>query len=125
CARARRESRDASPALDAPALNSMARVRIGNVADFPDQRGVAVSVGSLRLAVFRLGPAVFAVEDACSHRGFPLNDGSIVSGSVRCRTHGSCFNLRTGAVERGPAARAIVAYPAEIVGDQIEIALPD
>jgi len=103
----------------------MARVRIGHVNDFPDRRGVAVSVGGLRLAVFRVGSSVLAVADACSHRGFPLNDGTIVNCSVRCRTHGSCFDLRTGAVERGPASRAIAAYPAEIDGDDVTVELPD
>lgn len=100
-------------------------IRVGSVADFPEQRGVAVSIGTQRLVVVRIGGQVFAVTDSCPHRGFPLHDGSIAGTVIRCRTHGSCFNLRTGAVERGPASRGIATFPARIVDEQIEIDLPD
>ena len=94
-------------------------------ADFPDSRGVAIEIAGRRLAVFRLGDRVFAVDDRCSHRGFPLNDGTLGATSVRCRTHGACFNLESGAVERGPARRAIRTYRAEIVEGQVVIYLPE
>ena len=84
-----------------------------------------LNVGGLRLVLFRVGPRVFALEDRCSHRGFPLNDGLIEGETVRCRNHGACFDLATGAVMRGPAHRAVRAFPAHVVGDAVELEFPD
>ena len=103
----------------------MAQMTIGALTDFPDGRGVDFEIAGRRLAVFRVGERVFAVDDRCSHRGFPLNDGALESGSnVRCRTHGSCFDLATGAVVRGPARHAIRAYQTEIVDGQVIVDIP-
>ena len=100
------------------------RVGVGALASFPDGRGVVVRIGGRRLAVFRVGPTLYAIDDSCPHRGFPLHDGTVSGLSVQCRTHGSCFNLVSGAVERGPAHRGVRVYRVEVVGDQVEVEVP-
>ena len=101
----------------------MARVAIGALSEFPDGRGVGRTIGGRRLAVFRIGDRVFAVDDRCSHRGFPLSDGVLEGACVRCRTHGAGFDLASGAVVRGPARRAIHAYGVEVVDGQVFVEL--
>jgi nitrite reductase/ring-hydroxylating ferredoxin subunit len=101
----------------------MAAVDVGELDAFPDGRGTPVEVGGRRLAVFRLGERVYTVDDRCSHRGFPLNDGTLDAISVRCRTHGACFDLATGSVLRGPARRAIRAYPTTVVEGRVLVDL--
>jgi nitrite reductase/ring-hydroxylating ferredoxin subunit len=91
----------------------------------PEGRGVPIRLGDRRIAVFRMGEQVFAIDDVCPHRGFPLNDGAVTGLSVRCRTHGSCFNLASGAVERGPAQRSLRTYRARLIGDELEIEVVD
>jgi len=88
----------------------MPEVDIGALADFPDGRGTPMQVGNRRLAIFRIGEQVYAIDDHCPHRGFPLHDGPISETTVRCRTHGSCFDLATGEVLRGPAKRGPQSY---------------
>jgi nitrite reductase/ring-hydroxylating ferredoxin subunit len=97
------------------------RVVLGPLASFPDARGVPVSIGGVRIALFRVGERVFAVDDSCPHRGFPLNDGPVDGTTVRCRTHGSCFDLRSGELLRGPSARGVRAYAATIVDGQVAV----
>src|SRR5262249_42449254 len=101
----------------------MAGVVVGALSDFPDGRGVALAVEGRRLAVFRVGERVFAVDDRCAHRGFPLYDGTIEASSVRCRTHGACFDLVSGAVLRGPARRPIRAYATQVIDGQVVVDL--
>jgi 3-phenylpropionate/trans-cinnamate dioxygenase ferredoxin subunit len=101
----------------------MAQVVIGALADFPDGRAVAVELGGWRLAIVRFGERVFAVDDRCAHRGFPLHDGTVDQGTIRCRTHGACFDLASGAVLRGPARRAIRSYPTEVRDGQVLVDL--
>jgi nitrite reductase/ring-hydroxylating ferredoxin subunit len=103
----------------------MARVVVASIADLPEQRGVALALGGLRVALFRLGARVFAVEDRCPHRGFPLHDGAVDGSTVRCRTHGSCFDLATGDLTRGPARRGVRVYPAYVVDGQVELDVPE
>ena len=97
----------------------MGRVVLGSLDDFPDGRGTAVEIAGRRLAVFRRGDRVFTIDDRCSHRGFPLFDGTVDGTSIRCRTHGACFDLATGAVLRGPARRAVRTYRTEILDGQV------
>jgi nitrite reductase/ring-hydroxylating ferredoxin subunit len=105
-------------------FTSMARHVVGTIADFPEQHGVRVLVAQRALAIFRIGADLFAVDDSCPHRRFPLNDGVVSGQTVQCRTHGSCFNLATGALERGPARVGVNAYAVFVVGDQVEVEIP-
>src|SRR5262245_17058703 len=101
------------------------RAVVGALSDFRDGRGTAVEVAGHRLAVFRVGESVFAVEDRCAHRGFPLHDGTVDANTVSCRTHGACYELATGAVVRGPARRPIRAYPAAVEDGQVVVEISD
>ena len=103
----------------------MARVTLGSIDDFPKSRGVGVRIGKRRVAVFRIGTAIYAVEDSCPHRGFPVYDGVVRDVTVQCRSHGSCFDLTSGAVQRGPARRGLTTYAASIAGDEVVLELPE
>jgi 3-phenylpropionate/trans-cinnamate dioxygenase ferredoxin subunit len=102
----------------------MARHEVGTIVDFPEQQGVRVIAAGRALAVFRIGGDYFAIDDSCPHRRFPLNDGVVRGDTVQCRTHGSCFNLRTGALVRGPSRYGVTAYAVFIVGDRVEVDIP-
>lgn len=102
----------------------MARHVVGTIADFPEQQGVRVIAAQRAVAIFRIGPDFFAIDDSCPHRRFPLNDGIVRGQTVQCRTHGSCFNLATGALERGPSRSGVNAYAVFIVGERVEVEVP-
>ena len=89
--------------------------------DVPDGGGIAVVADVGRIAVFRVGGEVYAMDNACSHRRLPLHDGSLGDDLIRCRTHGSCFDLHTGAVVRGPATRPVRAYATRVEAGMVEI----
>jgi len=99
----------------------MSPITVGQLTNFPDGQGVGVVIAGRRLAIFRLGERLFAIDDACPHRGFPLNDGVVNGLMLRCRTHGSCFDLETGAVVRGPAAIGVRTYRVRIDGDSVVV----
>lgn len=103
----------------------VAQVIVGSLSDLPDGSGVPVRIGGARLALFRIGNRVFAVEDRCTHRGFPLNDGVLDGETVRCRTHGACFQLATGAAVHGPAWRPVRIYRVEVIDGQVALEVPD
>ena len=99
----------------------MAWIKVGRLSDLADGRGMPFILGGRRLAIFRVGDDVFAIENRCPHRGFPLHDGSLNGLTVRCRTHGSCFDLESGAVVRGPAPAGVRTYPVRVDGDGVAV----
>ena len=66
-----------------------------------------------------------ALANTCTHLGGPLHEGSREGDGVVCPWHGSCFDLRTGAVLRGPAVFRQARYQVRTRGGRIEVGPPD
>ena len=97
------------------------RIPIGTLADFPEGRGVGVIAAGKRLAIFHLGERFLAIDNVCTHNRMRLADGPIQGLVVTCRTHGSRFNLETGAVVKGPARKPVRTYRVYLVGENVEV----
>ena len=59
----------------------------------PEGRGRRVCKAGLDLAVFRIGDAVYAIDDSCPHAGGSLSNGKLEGTRVICPVHGLKFNL--------------------------------
>jgi nitrite reductase/ring-hydroxylating ferredoxin subunit len=80
--------------------------------------------GSLRTVHTRRGKRVclvhregeiLAVSAVCSHRHFPLAEGTILPGDrLECAWHGAQFDLRTGAALHAPAVDPIAVFEVEV-----------
>jgi len=66
----------------------------------------------------------YAVEDACRHRQASLVTGVIRDGVVTCPSHFFQYDLRTGA-RHDNEGEPLPVYPARIVGDTVEVDVPD
>lgn len=66
-----------------------------------------------RIALIRVGDEVFAVDDACPHRGGPLSEGDVEDGAIACPIHGWAFELRSGQM-RGTGGVRVGTYPVEL-----------
>lgn len=76
--------------------------------------GSALLVGEA--AVFNVAGSFCATEAKCTHRGGPLNEGTLEGSTVTCPWHGAQFNVCTGAVLRGPATEPIKKYRVTVEG---------
>ena len=73
------------------------RVTLGPLAAIPEGEGRTFVVDGRRLAVFRgRDGAVFATQAECPHKGGPLADGLLGSGTLICPLHSLKFDLTTG-----------------------------
>lgn len=72
------------------------------------QRVDSTPVGAL--AVFRVGGALYGVEDHCPHAGWHLSDGDLDEGVVTCPGHGSQFAVCSGERLRGPADEGVRSH---------------
>jgi 3-phenylpropionate/trans-cinnamate dioxygenase ferredoxin component len=97
----------------------MTRVLVTSLERLPDGVGIRVDAGVRRLALFRRGNEVFALDDRCSHAEASLAEGEVYGDTVECPRHGSAFDLRTGAALSLPATCAVATYLAEVVGGDV------
>jgi len=86
------------------------KVEVGPLATLPRNRGVRVTVGDNRIAMFRIGDDVYAIGDRCSHAEASLAEGEIFDTSVECPRHGSEFDLVTGEPGALPATASVPVY---------------
>lgn len=86
---------------------------VARVEDVPNDVPLALTlVDGRRICLVRVHEEVFAVEDRCPHRDFPLSGGDVVNGCLECPWHGARFDVRTGQCTQGPAeGDAIAVYP--------------
>jgi nitrite reductase/ring-hydroxylating ferredoxin subunit len=80
-----------------------------------------VSVEGRTVLLHRRGSAVYAMEDACTHAGGPLHEGTVESGVVTCPWHGSRFRLTDGACVRGPATFPQLRLEARVRDGAVEV----
>jgi len=67
------------------------------------------------VCLVRVGDAVYALEDRCSHAEFPISDGDMVDDLVlECPLHGAQFDVRTGEAVEPPAEASIPSYEVKI-----------
>ena len=99
----------------------MPATQIGTLADIPDGTGRAFTVEGRRIAVFRAGDELFAIDDTCSHGQASLSRGEFDPDElcVECPLHGSLFDLRTGHPRTLPAFEPIATFRAFVDGDAV------
>jgi len=68
-------------------------------------------------AVFNVAGSFCATQAKCTHRGGPLNEGTLDGSTVTCPWHGTQFNVCTGAVLRGPAREPVKTYRVIVEGE--------
>ncbi len=101
----------------------LAWIDVGAVGDIPRRgsRRLPSPIGDI--AVFRTGDGnIYALKDACPHKGIPLYDGIVYDRTVTCTWHGWCFRLEDGRLLDGGHA-VLGTYPVRVVGEQIEVAV--
>lgn len=77
-----------------------------------------VTVAGSELALVRVQGRVYAVANACPHRGGPLGAGDLSGHHLYCPLHAWCFDVRDGAAFFPKGAR-VASHAAEERDGQI------
>lgn len=87
--------------------------RVARVEEVPTDVPLAHTLADgRRICLVRVHEEVFAIEDRCPHRDFPLSGGDVVNGCLECPWHGARFDVRTGQCMSGPSeGDAVAVYP--------------
>ena len=76
-------------------------------------------VDGTKVSVAAAGGRHYAFDDACTHMGCSLGEGTLENTTVTCPCHGSQFDVTSGVVIRGPAQRPVRSRSAQIEGDDL------
>jgi 3-phenylpropionate/trans-cinnamate dioxygenase ferredoxin subunit len=101
------------------------KVKITELDQLPRDRGVRVTVGDHRIAMFRINDDVYAIGDRCSHAEASLAEGELWGLSVECPRHGSEFDLKSGEPQALPATEPVPVYPVSIDDGTVYLELED
>ncbi len=97
---------------------------VGPLSDFPENSMKAVEINDESILVIHQDGKVYAMPNECTHAKFPLDDGSLLEGKIKCQYHGATYNLETGAAGF-PAVKKIRLFTASIEEDNIVVSLQE
>jgi 3-phenylpropionate/trans-cinnamate dioxygenase ferredoxin component len=77
----------------------------------------------LRVSIARVEERLYAFDDlcTCAPESCPLSAGLLAGKTIMCQCHGSRFDIVTGAVISGPAARRLHVYDIQEVDGTVRI----
>ena len=95
--------------------------RICSIDDVADGEAKRFDLGTLRIALIRIGDDWYAIGDQCTHQDISLAEGEIDPDTleIECWKHGSCFSLVTGEPHAMPATKPEPVYDVRIDGDDV------
>ena len=93
--------------------------RIAGVSDVGEGEILVADVDGEPVVVCKIAGEFHAVGGVCPHAMDPLEDGYIIDGQIECPWHASRFDLKSGAVTKGPATEATPRYDVSVDGQDI------
>ena len=90
----------------------------------PDGRGLVVRVHErLRVAIFRVRDAVYAIDDVCPHQGASLGEGALAGTVVACPRHGFMVDVTSGQCPNNALLR-VRSFTVRREGDLVRVIIP-
>jgi len=95
------------------------------VADVKVDEPVACSLGQHEIAICLVDGAYYATSNICTHAAAMLTDGFMEGCEIECPLHNARFDVRTGKVLSSPAELDLETFCTRLVGDRVEVLIPD
>ena len=73
------------------------------------------------VVLMRTADGIFAMGAACTHRGAPLDEGTLENDCVRCPWHGSLMSFADGRAIEGPASFPQPLFQTRVTAGKIEV----
>ena len=106
-----------APAIEPPADY----VAVIDEAALEERRPVRVDLNGIPVMLVRSNGTIHALSAVCTHRGAPLETGSLEDECIRCPWHGSLFSLADGSVVEGPASAPEPRFDVRVVEGAIQV----
>lgn len=98
-------------------------VRVAALADVPPGELLAVEVEGVKICLANVEGEIYAIQDNCTHRDFPLSNGTLEDTQIECSWHGARFDLQTGRALCLPAIKPAKTYEVKVDAGEIYLAV--
>jgi nitrite reductase/ring-hydroxylating ferredoxin subunit len=99
-------------------------VRVAALTELPPGSLKGARIGDRAVCLANVDGTVYAFQDNCTHKDFPLHSGALEGTRLECAWHGAQFDLAQGGrAVRLPAVKPIRMHDVRIEGDDILVAL--
>jgi len=98
--------------------------RVASLEEVPAGQPKLVDLDGMRIVLARVGDAVYALGDVCSHRGGPLSQGKLTGSRLACPWHGWMYDVRTGQCLFPGRGAGVPIYPVRVDAGAIFVELP-
>ena len=96
-------------------------VTVGSAGEVGEGEKNVYTVDDRPIVVTRIGGALYAFSDICTHQGCNLHPSEIEDNEIQCECHGSVFDVTTGEVVSPPARNPLPVYPVRDEGGDLQI----
>jgi 3-phenylpropionate/trans-cinnamate dioxygenase ferredoxin subunit len=96
-------------------------MRAASVKDLNPGEKLGVVLDGKPVLLVNLENEYYAIGGKCAHWGCMLIDGKLEDSRIRCKCHGSTFELKTGAVIKGPATKPEPSYRVKVENGEIYV----
>jgi nitrite reductase/ring-hydroxylating ferredoxin subunit len=100
-------------------------VQVAKVNEILPGHLLRVEVAGRLLCLANVAGTVYAVDDDCTHISGPLDRGDLEGHVLTCPLHLAQFDVRTGAVLRGPAREPLPIYRVMVENEAILVEEPE
>ena len=97
--------------------------RVASLSEVPPNTLLGVEVDGVRVCLANADGRIYAFQDNCTHKEFPLSAGALDDGQVECAWHGARFALDTGRAVRLPAVKPVATYEVRVEDGEILVAI--
>ena len=98
-------------------------VTVGAAGEVAEGKKKVYGVDGAPVVVARIGGALHAFSDVCTHRQCTLSPSEIEGTEIECECHGSVFDVTTGAIVAPPAIEPLPIYQVREEGTDLQVAL--
>lgn len=98
--------------------------RAAALGDVPSGQPMLVEVAGTPVVLARVGDAVYACGDVCSHRGGALHEGRLSGARLACPLHGWLYDVRTGQCLFPSRGAAVPSYRVRVDGESVFVEMP-
>jgi 3-phenylpropionate/trans-cinnamate dioxygenase ferredoxin component len=96
-------------------------VDVGSLAELISAQRLEGDIEGYRVRVAKVGDALYAFEDRCTHDDAPFDDAPIEDGQIICPRHGARFCLKNGDALSPPAYEPLRLFEVRENAGRIEV----
>ena len=100
-------------------------LRVAALAEIADDAPLALKLGDVPIALYRLDGKIYALDDVCPHELALLSQGFVESGAIECPLHQACFDIASGRCLSGPATVDLRTYAVKVDGGEVFVQAPE